>query len=289
MTENIAQQLSFFGFNQLESDVYIDLLVNQASTGYAIGKRLGKATANVYKALDRLGAVGAVLVTENERNRQYRAVSPEELIAHLERSFQQKKAGLLDSLQSLEIQTEEDERIYELDSVTLVLEKAHDMLRRCQSIAVIDAFPKPLEQLLPTIEAAAARGVKVILQAYAPVTIANVEPTIIHMAQENLDLWKSQQLNVVIDAEESLLALLYADLSGVHQTVWSQSVYLSFLLHVGLIRENNVHQLLTMPNAPDYYDKAQAILALDERFSPTAVSGMGKMFRQYGFSDQKET
>ena len=50
------------GLNQLEAAVYSNLLVAGPGTGYAIGKRIGKQTANVYKAIESLGL--ALLVVE---------------------------------------------------------------------------------------------------------------------------------------------------------------------------------------------------------------------------------
>ena len=288
MNGDLNGLLATFGFNNLEAEVYIDLLKNHASTGYAIGKRLGKATANVYKALDVLANQGAVIFTENEKNRLYEAVSIQEFAHQLEHSFQHRKQALVEQLQVIDQRSEADNRIFQLSSVSLVFEKARQMLQRCQSIAVIDAFPKPAKMLASEIEAAVSRGVNVILQVYEPIDINGVEPTLIHMAKENLDLWQSQQLNIVADAQESLVALFEANMVEVFQAHWSQSVYLSFILHVGMIRENNSHVLLTMANSPNFYKDAHKILALDERFSPTAVPGMATMFHRYGLGDIKE-
>jgi sugar-specific transcriptional regulator TrmB len=42
------------GLNQLEAEVYAFLLPSEPMTAYAIGTALGKPTANVYKAIERL-------------------------------------------------------------------------------------------------------------------------------------------------------------------------------------------------------------------------------------------
>ena len=52
--------LTKIGFTQLESEVYLYLLTEGAHTGYAVAKAIGKAIANVYKALERLAQKGAV-------------------------------------------------------------------------------------------------------------------------------------------------------------------------------------------------------------------------------------
>ena len=282
MSEELIEQLTSLGLNRLEANVYIDLLQHQASTGYAIGKRLGKATANVYKAIDALAAIGAVQIEEGDTARLCRAVSPTELIAQLEHSFQAKKQGLLESLTKLEQEDEKDERIYRVDSVSLLLEKARTMLAKCEAIAVIDGFPQVLEILQPDIETAVNRGIQVIIQAYAPFSMPNATITIIPDAEGNLVTWQSEQLNIIIDANETLLALMSCDLQEVYQSIWSQSVYLAFILHVGLIRENDAHTLLQMENSPSYFVETQNLFALDTQFIPSHVPGLQEIFSRYG-------
>ncbi len=271
--------LSRFGLNRLEAEVYIDLLQNPPATGYAIGKRLGRPTANVYKAIEALAQRGALMIEEGTRSRFCRAVPPAEFLMQLERAFATQKASALAALESVAVEPPADERIYALDSPTLVFERARTMLARCKSIAVLDAFPKAMLAIRPALVAAEKRGVRIIVQAYQPVELSNMEVTLTHLSEENLALWQSQQLNLVIDGEECLLALLNHDLSVVHQAVSSKSVYISFLLHVGLLRENNAHQLL---QSAETTPTTKEILALDERFHPAHVVGLNTLLRRYG-------
>src|SRR6266542_1955367 len=72
------------GLNQLEAEVYTFLLPSEPVTAYAVGAALGKATANVYKAIERLARLGAVLVEEGA-SRRCRAVPLKEFLRHTER------------------------------------------------------------------------------------------------------------------------------------------------------------------------------------------------------------
>jgi HTH-type transcriptional regulator, sugar sensing transcriptional regulator len=45
------------------------------------------------------------------------------------------------------------------------------------------------------------------------------------------EVWPGQQLSLVVDAREHLLALLSDDLETVHQAVWSNSTFLSCMHH----------------------------------------------------------
>jgi hypothetical protein len=56
-------------------------------------------------------------------------------------------------------------------------------------------------------------------------------------ARRVLDVWPGEQLNMVVDAEQYMLALLAKDIESVHQAIWSNSTFLSCLQHNGLSSE----------------------------------------------------
>lgn len=271
--------LTNLGLNQLEAEVYTSLLTNLPMTGYRLGKMLGRPTANVYKALDGLAQKGAVLIEEGQ-NRLCRAVPVDEFLQQLESDFQNKKGQAKEVLSELKVE-EADDRIYQLNSVPLIIERANTMLARCEKIAVIDAFPKLLTAVSPAIHTAIERGVSVLIQAYSPISIKNAHIAQAYMSDENLDEWNGQQLNLVIDARECLLALVNNQLDQVHQALWSQSTYLSFILHVGRVREHNAHELLGMADNPHFFQETQTLLGYDPYFMPQKVPGIYDLLTRY--------
>lgn len=279
MEKSIAALIDL-GLNQLEAEVYTTLLTHEPMTGYRIGQILGRPTANVYKALASLAQKGAVLIEEGQ-NRLYRPVPTAEFLQHLETSFQQKKERAGEILTQLKADSSDD-RIYQLDSVPLIVARACSMLDKCEKVAVVDAFPKLLTAVRPTIEAALTRGVNVLIQAYAPIEIPGANIVQTYLSAENLADWKSQQLNLVIDAQECLLALVNNELTQVHQALWSQSIYLSFVLHVGRVREHNAHELLGWEKTADFYNKTRQLLDYDPYFMPTKVPGLKTLFSRFG-------
>ncbi len=167
-TEAALRQLQDLGFNQLEAEVYVFLLANKPATAYAVGKGLGRPTANVYKAVDALSRRGAVLIEEGD-NRLCRAVPADEFLDQMRQSFRAKTEATAEALAKLERQSE-DERVYRLESVPQLFERCRQMLEeRCERCAVIDAFPGPLHAILPAIESAAARGVRLYVEAQEPI------------------------------------------------------------------------------------------------------------------------
>ena len=225
--QNGIKALAAIGFTALEAEVYTALLAQPPTTGYRIAQVLAKPAANVYKALEALESKGAVLVDEGE-SRLCRAVPPEELLARLGRSFKQRCDEAAAALTELNDDSDDD-RVYQMRSHGQVMERCRQMLDRSKEVALLDVFPGPLEELRPDIEAAAARGVGVGIKVYAPAEIAGAEVILTPEGARVIERWPGQWVNVVIDGEEHLLALLSSDGEGVHQAVWSGSAYLSWV------------------------------------------------------------
>ena len=90
-----------------------------------------------------------------------------------------------------------------------------------------------------------------------------------------------EQLNLIIDGQECLLALFDSSVTNLHQATWSQNVYLSFLLHVGLLREHHAHQLLALSGSDNLTQQVQEILNINQ-FNPDDVEGLKILFSRFG-------
>jgi len=240
--DEAISRLRELGLNQLEAETYAYLLPHEPATAYAIGRAIGRPTANVYKAVERLSRIGAVLVEEGE-NRVCRAVPVREFLAHTERAYSEKTGAAREALSRLERESF-DERVYRIESVPEVLARAGEMLARARKVAVVDAFPRALGELTPALTRTARRGVQVIVEAYASTEIEGADIVVVPEGERSLEAWRSEQLNVIVDGREHLLALLSEDLREVHQAVWSRSLYLSCLHHAGRMSEITVIRML---------------------------------------------
>ncbi|MCH9649150.1 MAG: TrmB family transcriptional regulator [Deltaproteobacteria bacterium] len=275
------ETLQALGLNRLEAEIYSFLLRQpEPVTAYAVGKALGKATANVYKAVEALALKGAVTVQEGEP-RLCQAASVEEFLAQLERQFRSHKQRASKELKELG-PPQAQEGIYRLASVPLVLERASTMLARAQKIVILDAFPEALEAIQPAAEAAAARGVQILVLAYAPTQIDG--PTVVHAPRgaHSLQFWRCQQLNLVVDAQEALLSLLTEGLERVHHALWTDDLYLSCLLHAGLNMERTIHQLDGLSSRVDLPAEIREILRHQGFFYNSDLPGQSLLFERYG-------
>ena len=235
------QALTALGLTELEAEIYISLLKESPATGYRIAQMIGKPTGNTYKAIQTLSTKGAILVEEVPR-RQCRAVPYEEFLSGLERTFNRKKIQARESLASIPLAAIDD-KIYRLNSTDQVMERVRAMLNRAEVVAILDIFPKPLEDLIPDIEKCAASGVTVTVKIYDALEIKGVHTVLDFMADTIKERWPGQWINVVIDSTEHLLAFLSQDCHTVHQAIWSKSAYLSSTYLGGLHAEITLDEI----------------------------------------------
>ena len=232
----VIETLVELGFTALEGEVYAALVERSPATAYKVAQVLGKAAANVYKAVESLEKKGAILV-DNGESRVLRAVPPGELLARVERDFRTARESAERALRGLG-REDDDERIYRLQTREQVLERAIAMLRRAKVMAAVDLFPESLDELRAELVACAARGVRTLVQAYAETeAIPDAELVVAARADAMRRAWPGQWMNVVVDASEHLLALLRSEHGEVVQAVWSGSPYLSVVYFSGLEAE----------------------------------------------------
>jgi sugar-specific transcriptional regulator TrmB len=278
--EQAPELLRSLGLNRLEAEVYTFLLQRrEAVTGYRVAKALGRPTANVYKAIDALARKGAVAVDEGAR-RLCRPTSPAEFLGQLEHTLldrTRQAARLLANLRP----ADQDERVYDLQSPALVLERCRAMLDRSRVIALVDAFPRALQAVLPAIRAAVQRGVEVHVQTYEPRRIPGARVVQAHGSDEILANWTSEQLNVVVDSQEMLLALFHTDLSSVHQAIWTSSLYLSCITHVGLLREHVFHNVAALSRQPGFPPRLRRLLEQQPFFHAATAPGQQKLLARF--------
>ena len=235
MIVQAAQALENLGFSEIESLIYCFLLKESPATGYRISHAIGKPTANTYKAIAALAQRGAIVIDDAE-NRLCRAVPPTELLDRLDRDFGSRRRQAESQLAKIRPALNDD-RVYQLSDVDQVLERARTMLAGAKSVALVDVFPKLMTQVAPHLEAAAKRGLEVAVRAYQRVNLKGVTVLVAGDAERVLNVWPGEQLNIVVDAEQYMLALLAKDAQSVHQAIWSNSTFLSCLQYNGLASE----------------------------------------------------
>jgi sugar-specific transcriptional regulator TrmB len=228
--------LAAFGFTELEARLYCELLRQSPASGYRLAKAVAKAPANTYQALASLLRKGAVMVDDGTA-RAFRPVPPAELLTALKRRFEAQAHRAAGELARIE-RAPEGDRIYQLQDVRQVFERALSMIAAAGDVILFDLFPGPYDRLSGALEDAARRGVSVAGLVYEGVAEATPLTAVSAAGAPYLrERWPGAQLSLVVDAQEHLLALLSDDGDRVLHGIWSGSAYLSCLQHNGLSSE----------------------------------------------------
>jgi hypothetical protein len=233
---NRLTSLTKLGFSDIEARVYVALLRESPQTGYRIARAIGKAAANTYQALESLAHKGAIIVEQGDA-RMCRAVPPAEVIARLRSELLETGERAVLELAQID-QGHEDERVYQLRSITQLFERARTMISKSRRVIVAEMFPAPLERLVPAFEDAVKRGVAVYIRGFGSTHPKGVKyagggpaDTISH------ESWPGQHLAMAVDGREHLFALCDWEMERVHQATWSASRYLSCIEHTHLANE----------------------------------------------------
>jgi sugar-specific transcriptional regulator TrmB len=280
-----VQPLVSLGLTALEAEVYAFLVENSPATGYRVAKRIGKPTANTYRAIQSLEVKGWIVV-EDSRRRLCRAVPVEEALNALQQGFFDLQAKATRELAKLR-PAPGDEHLYHLTTPGQVFERLRRMLKGCKEIVLLDIFPGPLEQLAGDIVSTAARNIKVAIKAYGPCNLPGTEIVLDTRPERTRGRWPGEWANCVVDGKEHLLALLSPDGTRVLQAIWSANTYTSWIFHSSLMHEMLYSALggsLEGPQAPvDLPDNYRRLCALKAK----TVAGYRLLVERFGEKEAK--
>jgi hypothetical protein len=182
-----------------------------------------------------------------------------------------------------------DERVYRIEAADEVIRRSIEMLDRAQRIAVVDAFPAALQAVGAAAERAASHGVQVFVEAYAPCDVAGANVVVVEHGAMTLQRWRGEQLNVVVDGREHIAALLSRDLSTVYQAVWSDSLYLSCLMHAGRLAEHTLVRMTRLKRQAGVSTAMRRVLDEHPFFASSQVPGHAEIVKRFCSADQTGT
>ncbi len=173
-------------------------------------------------------------------------------------------------------------RVFKIHTVSAVLERAARMLAVAEEVVVLDVFPESLTQLKDELGAVLDRGVTLFLQVYKPYRLKGAKVVQCSQAERVLAHWKSEQLNLVVDGRETLLALMNRSLSEVHQAIWSNSLYLSCMMHAGFMREHTFHTIVRQKDRREFPKWLDRIIDEQLFFQSAKIPGQLQLFSETG-------
>ena len=228
----VTNALKALGFTDLEALVYCYLVENSPATPYRVARDIGKPVANTYKAVEILFQKGMILVDDTS-SRSCQAVAPEAVLAKLQRSLADRIENAAEAMARLTpVMTSES--IFSLATADQVFDRCSEMAEGAESVILVDAYPRVVERIRPWLDAAAERGVPVILQAYEPTQLGKVKVVEFRSAAKMLERWSGSWLVMVVDGSEYLFAYIGEDGRSVHNAIWCGSAFLALPQHSNL-------------------------------------------------------
>ena len=259
------KMLESIGFTVLESDIYVYLLTQGANTGYGVAKGVGKAVANVYKALDILAKKGAVEQASG-KSKQYIAVPWEQLISTETKKFEANMDGLAKALKQIPSH-QEDEQIYHMQNADQVKEQSVRIIEKAGSIILADLEPKSLEWLKQPLIDAALRGVEVRVKIYEDADLPNVHLVLRKQGKQIYDKTRYINFGICADGQDMITGILTHDSSQVVQAFRSKSALMNLTIYNKLLYELVLTELKDVIPRGELQE-AQKILSDTEHLHP---------------------
>lgn len=229
-------RLAEMGFTALESDIYLHLLQQGRSTGYAVAKAIGKAVANTYKGIDSLRAKGAIEVSEEGKSRICKAV-PWQIFLQAQRSAYEENIRSLEAALEALPEAEDDEAVYQIDNPDQVIAAANTAINEASMVIFADIEPTVLPKISDALIAAAARGVEVRIKIYEPADLPGVIVTLRQRGKEVYGRTQDVKLHVNADGTQDVLALFNSDLSHLLQAFTTKSGLMNMTHYCKLLYE----------------------------------------------------
>lgn len=259
--EQTIQTLQELGLNNLEAEIYLLLLGEKQLTGYKIAKKLGKAVANIYKALEALQKKGAVISENIQDSAQFSACPIQDFLAIREQEWQLKKKRAEESLKSYK-HIESGDGVNKLESISQVLQSAKNIINSAQVFIAAEIHPFFMEQLRDCLADAAKRGVKLLLQVYEGHSLTGENIKTYQTGQGNLNLWNAQLLCMGMDRKEAIIVCLDKSGNDLYQALHSRDELLSNFIMSGVIRNLQLHEIVRDLHRAEKLEDFQQIIPI---------------------------
>ena len=278
----LVQCLENLGLTEAEAKAYVYLVKNSPATGYGISKEIGQPKGTTYRVLESLKAKGAV-VTEGSSEGLCSAIPPGEFLEQLDSRFRKIKKLASDAARELQPEPPGD-RIYVLTSVEQAYERCRTMLKKSRSLAFLDLHPDAVAELRSTIEETVKRGVRVVMETYAPTDLEGVWTAANPIAPDLMAHWPLRWICVCTDGAEQLVAALAREEDRLYHGIWTANRIHSFamagyLMHYALAVEL-IHLLdggATHQEIHDAYDAWRSHVP-----RPYSLPGYSELESRYG-------
>lgn len=189
---DLKELLTYFNLTRQEAAIYLSLTVNGPMTGYEVAKETGISRSSVYTNLANLVDKGAAYLIE-DKAKQYTPVAIDEFCSNKIRELKEIKDQLIKNMPK---RHKENEGYITIKGEKNILDKIKRMINQAQKRIYISSSDDILKIVLPYLENAIAKGLKVVIITQLPLELNDA---VVYQAER-----KEDQIRLIVDSVEVL-------------------------------------------------------------------------------------
>lgn len=196
-------KLTKLGFSEYEAKAYTALLKENPLTAYEMAKSSGIPTSKIYEVIKKLENRQAIQAIHGERSKMFIPVSPDELVRNYKSVMEDRLSAVRSELGDIKggMDTSYTWHIRDYDSLIV---RAKRMVDTALETLLLLTWPAEMNALLPSLQGAEDRGVKIAAIHYGPAKI-KVGQTYIHPPEGTIYSQKGARgFTLVADSKEAL-------------------------------------------------------------------------------------
>lgn len=201
--DDILDSLAELGFSTNEARAYRGLLVESPATGYEIAQRAGIPRSAIYAVLKRLEDGGLVARVE-ETPARYAPLPPSDLVGVLKRRFDRSLHSLEDAIRRMRPPPPPVD-LWNVTGYEEVLERADSMIQIAEKAIFMSVWRREAQRLLPSLEAAAKRKVKLISFSFSAVEFLPGRVYSYGLDEADLEAFWKHKMILVVDHARTLM------------------------------------------------------------------------------------
>jgi sugar-specific transcriptional regulator TrmB len=223
------------GFSKIEARVYYILLKKSPLTGYKIANEIGKSNSNTYLALDNLVKKGAIYLLEGNKSKEYIAIPIEQLLEIRINEVNKQKDIVAEAFKDFKFESGGDQ-IYRFKNKEQLKLKAQEMIENAKHAILVDSETAQLDMIKQKIEAAAAKGVNVVVETTGKEQIPECYMVESYTMNRETVLLDFSWLVISVDAEKTLVSYFTKE-NELIEGLWISNPILSDWFYNGMFYE----------------------------------------------------
>jgi len=155
------------------------------------------------------------------------------------------------------------------------------MIDKATIVITLGAFPETFERIKEHLTRAIKRGVRVNLLTYGKVDLNGARITLLPIKNNMVITWKGQQLNLVVDGQESLISSFNLKTKQIYHASWSTNIYLSGVLHRLFLFEHTLNEIMSIKDSNKKLERIERILKNQEFFHNSDIPAFKLLWEKH--------